>query len=87
MHSVPTKDVCDPPRSFRDRSAQDLSPEEAALCPLDDLLIDGLWWVVHNDCAGLVINLCVYACVADEVDNPLLTLVLREAEAGGEVPG
>jgi len=87
MHSVPTKDVCNILCSFRDCSAQDLSPEEATLCPLDDLLVDGLWWVVHDDCASLVIDLCVYTCVADEVDNPLLTLILRETKAGGEIPG
>jgi hypothetical protein len=62
--------------SFRDRCAQDLCPEETALCPLDDLLVDGLWGVVHDDCAGLVVDLGVDTGVADEVDDPLLTLVL-----------
>lgn len=69
-------------RSFRNCRAQDLCPEESTLCPLNNLLVDGLWGVVHNDCAGLVVNLCVDTSVADEVDDPLLTLVLREAEAG-----
>lgn len=73
-------------RSFRYRRAEDLCPEEAALCSLDDLLVDGLWWVVHDDCAGLVVDLCIDAGVADEVDDPLLTLVLGKAEAGGEIP-
>jgi hypothetical protein len=62
--------------SFRNRCAQDLCPEETALCSLDDLLVDGLWGVVHDDCAGLVIDLGVHTCVADEVDDPLLSLVL-----------
>jgi len=38
--------------------------------------------MVHDDCAGLVVDLCVDACVADEVDDPLLALILRETEAG-----
>lgn len=63
-------------RSFRYRGAQNLCPEEAALSSLDDLLVDGLWGVVHDDCAGLVVDLCVDAGVADEVDDPLLALVL-----------
>ena len=54
---------------------------------LDDLLVDGLGRVVHDDCAGLVVDLCVYARVADEVDNPLLALVLRQAKPGREIPG
>jgi hypothetical protein len=32
--------------------------------------------MVHDDCAGLVIDLRVDARVADEIDDPLLTLVL-----------
>lgn len=66
-------------RLLRNRSAQDLCPEEAALCPLNDLLIDALRRVVHNNCAGLVVDLGVDACVADQVDDPLLALVLRQA--------
>jgi hypothetical protein len=62
--------------SLRYRCTQDLCPEESTLCSLDDLLVDGLWRVVHNDCAGLVIDLCVYARIADEVDDPLLAFVL-----------
>lgn len=62
--------------SFRDCCAQDLGPEEAALRPLDDLLVYRLRRVVHNYCAGLVVDLGVYARVPDEVDDPLLTLVL-----------
>ncbi|KAJ8112104.1 hypothetical protein OPT61_g5455 [Boeremia exigua] len=65
----------------------DLGTEEAALCALDDLLVYALWGVVHDDCAGLVVDLGVDTCVADQVDDPLLTLVLRQAEACREVPG
>lgn len=72
--------------SFRHCSTQDLCPEEATLCPLNDLLVHGLRWVVHDDCAGLVVNLCVYACVTDEIDDPLFSLVLGETETGGKVP-
>lgn len=66
--------------------AEDLGAEEAALGALDDLLVDAHGRVVHDDGAGLVVDLGVDAGVADEVDNPLLALVLAEAEAGGEVP-
>jgi hypothetical protein len=62
--------------SFRNRRAQDLCPEETALCSLNDLLVDGLWRVVHDDCAGLIVDLRVDTGVADEVDDPLFTLVL-----------
>jgi hypothetical protein len=57
-------------------SAEDLCAEEAALGALDDLLVDAHGWVVHDDGAGLVVDLGVDAGVADEVNNPLLTLVL-----------
>jgi hypothetical protein len=67
-------------------SAEDLGAEEAALGALDDLLVDAHGRVVHDDGAGLVVDLGVDAGVADQVDDPLLALVLAEAEAGGEVP-
>lgn len=66
--------------------AEDLGTEEAALGALDDLLVDAHGRVVHDDGAGLIVDLGVDAGVADEVNNPLLTLVLAKAEAGGEVP-
>lgn len=70
----------------RNGRAQDLRPEEATLCPLDHLLVYALWWVVHDNSALLVVDLGVHTGVADQVDDPLLTLILTEAEAGGEVP-
>jgi hypothetical protein len=66
--------------------AEDLGAEEAALGALDDLLVDAHGRVVHDDGAGLVVDLGVDAGVADQVDDPLLALVLAQAEAGGEVP-
>lgn len=66
--------------------AEDLGAEETALGALDDLLIDAHGRVVHDDGAGLVVDLGVDAGVANEVDDPLLTLVLAETEAGREVP-
>jgi len=66
--------------------AEDLCAEEAALGALDDLLVNAHGRVVHDDGAGLVVDLGVNASVADEVDNPLLTLVLAQAEAGREIP-
>ena len=52
-------------RSFGNGGAEDLGPEKAALGALDDLLVDGLRRVVHDDGAGLVVDLGVDACVAD----------------------
>jgi len=66
-------------RSSRDRSAQYLRSEKAALCALDDLLVDGLWGVVHDDRALFVIDFGVDAGISDEVDDPFLALVLGEA--------
>jgi len=61
---------------FRNCRTKHLRPEEATLGPLNDLLINRLWWVVHDHCALLVIDLGVYSGVSDQVDNPLLTLIL-----------
>ena len=66
--------------------AEDLGAEEAALGALNNLLVDAHGRVVHDNGAGLVVDLGVDARVADQVDDPLLAFVLRQAEAGGEVP-
>jgi len=66
---------------------EDLRPEEGTLCPLNDLLVYRLRGVVHDHCALLVVNFGVDTGITDQVDNPLLTLVLVEAEAGGQIPG
>lgn len=59
-----------------DRSAQDLRPEEATLGALDNLLVNADGWVVHDDSTSLVVDLGVNAGVADEVDDPLLALIV-----------
>jgi hypothetical protein len=66
--------------------AKDLCAEETALGALDNLLVDTHGRVVHDDSAGLVVNLGVDPSVADEVNNPLLTLILAQTEAGREIP-
>ena len=66
--------------------AENLCAEEAALGALDNLLVDAHGRVVHDDGTGLVVDLGVNAGVADEVDDPLLTLVLAQAEARREIP-
>lgn len=55
---------------------EDLRPEEGTLCLLNNLLVYRLRGVVHDHCAFLVINLGVNTGIADQVDNPLFTLVL-----------
>lgn len=65
---------------------QDLSPEKGTLCLLNDLLVHRLRWVVHDNGALLVVDLGIDTGVADQVDDPLLTLVLAETQARGQVP-
>ena len=73
-------------KSFCDSRAQDLCPEEGSLGLLDNLLVHRLRGVVHDHGALLVVDLGVNPGIADEVDNPLLTLVLAQTKAGREVP-
>ena len=41
--------------------------------------------MVHDNCALLVVDLGINASVADQVDDPLLTLILVKAETSGEI--
>ena len=66
---------------------ENLRPEEATLCPLNNLLIYGLRWVIHYHSAVSVVDLCVDTGVTDEIDDPLFTFILVEAESSGEIPG
>jgi hypothetical protein len=63
--------------SLRNSSRQDLCSEEAALRSLDDLLVHADRWVVHDDSAGLVVDLGINASVADKVDDPLFAFIVR----------
>ena len=63
-----------------------MCPEEGALGLLNNLLVHRLRGVVHDHCAFLIINLGIDSGIADEVDNPLLTLILVQAETGGKIP-
>lgn len=76
----------DTSRLLRHRRAQDLRPEEGPLRPLNDLLIHALRGMVHDHGAGFVVNLCVYLCVSDQVDNPFLAFRVRQTESGRQVP-
>ena len=42
--------------------------------------------MVHENGASFVVDLGVDAGVPDQVDDPFLTLGVRETETGGEVP-
>jgi hypothetical protein len=42
--------------------------------------------MIHDDCAGLVINLCIDFGVSDQVDNPLLAFRIRQTQSSGEIP-
>lgn len=63
---------------------QHLCPEESSLGPLNDLLVDTAGRVVHDDCALLGINLGVQTGVPNQVDNPLLSLLVVETKAGAK---
>lgn len=71
---------------FGDSRAEDLSAEESALGPLNDLLVHRLRWVVHDHSALFVVDLGINAGIADQVDNPLLTLILAQTQASGQIP-
>ncbi len=62
--------------SFGNGGVEDLSAEESALGALYHLLIHGLRWMIHQHSAVFVINLRIHAGVADQVDDPLLSVVL-----------
>lgn len=66
---------------------QDLCPEEGTLSLLNDLLVNRLGRVVHDNGALLVVDLGVNPGVADEVDNPFLTLILAQTKTSGQIPG
>jgi len=63
---------------FGNSSTENLRSEETTLCPLDDLLVDRLRWVVHDNCALLVVDLGVNTCITDQIYNPLLAFILAE---------
>jgi hypothetical protein len=52
---------------------QNLCPEESSLGPFNHLLVHALWGMIHNHSAGLVVDLRIYLCVSNEVDNPFLS--------------
>lgn len=68
------------------RGTKHLGPKEPTLRPLDDLLVHALRRVIHDDRAGLIVDLGVDTRVADQVHDPLLAFVAAEAETAGEVP-
>lgn len=64
----------------RDSGVEHLGTEEAALGPLNDLLVHRAVGVVHNDSALLEVDLSVEPRVPDQVDDPLLALVHVEPQ-------
>lgn len=70
---------------FRDCGIQDLRPKEATLGLLNDLLVDIVWWVVHDDSAVLAVNLGIQSRLPNQVDDPLLALIGVQAELGAQV--
>jgi hypothetical protein len=64
---------------------QNLGSKESALGPLDHLLVYAAWRVVHYDSALLVVNLGIHSCVTDQIDDPLLSLILAETQSRAQV--
>lgn len=58
---------------------EDLCSEESALGLLNDLLVDIVGRVVHDDGAVLAVNLGIESSLPDQIDDPLLPLVGVEA--------
>lgn len=71
---------------FGDSSVEDLCPEESALGLLNDLLVDVVGGVVHNDSAILAVNLGIQTRLADQVHDPLLSIIRVQAKLGAQVP-
>ena len=61
---------------FGHSGTEDLRSKETAFGSLDNLLVDGLRWMVHHDGALFVVNLGVYPRIPDKIDYPFLALVL-----------
>ena len=72
--------------SFRNRSAENLGAEESSLGLLNHLLVHTLRRVIHDDRAGLVVDLGIDAGIADEVNDPLFTLVFGQTKSRGQIP-
>lgn len=62
-----------------------MCPEEATLGLLDDLLVNVVGRVVHDYGAVLAVDLGIQSSLADQVDNPLLTVVRVQAELGAKI--
>lgn len=69
----------------RQHIPQNLCPEESTLRLLDHLLIHRLRRVVHDHRTLLVVNLGINPGVANQVDDPLLALILAQAETSRQV--
>lgn len=66
--------------SLGDCSIENLCSEEATLGFLDNLLVDVVRGVVHDNCAVLAVNLGVQSSFANEIDNPLLAIIRIQAK-------
>lgn len=42
--------------------------------------------MVHDNSSLLVVNLCIYPGIPNEVDNPFLALILAQTKASGKIP-
>lgn len=63
---------------------QDLCPEESTLGPLNHLLVNTAWWVVHDNCALLGVDLGVQTSVPNKVDDPFLAFLVVQTQAGAQ---
>lgn len=67
-------------------SVQDLRSEESTLGLLNDLLVNVVGRVVHDDGAVLAVNLGIQAGLANQVDDPLLAVIRVQAKLGAQIP-
>lgn len=73
------------PYLFGNSSVEDLCSEESTLGLLNDLLVNVVGGVVHDDGAVLAVNLGIQAGLANQVDDPLLAVIRVQAKLGAQI--
>lgn len=65
-----------------DSGTQHTRSKMHTLRPLNDLLINRVCRVIHQDSPFSIVKLAIHTRISDEVDDPLLAFVLVETETG-----
>lgn len=65
-----------------DSGTQHTRSKMHTLRPLNDLLINRVCRVIHQDSPFSIVKFAIHTRISDEVDDPLLAFVLVETETG-----